>query len=91
MIIQTPEFFIKSHICIEIEDNAGGIIKEVLSKVYEPYFSTKSKNGTGLGLYVCKTIIEEHLNGKITMKSKDINTTTIIELPKNLENKREKI
>ena len=70
------------HIFIEIEDNAGGIEKEVLDKVYEPYFSTKSKNGTGLGLYVCKTIIEEHLHGKLTMSSNNKKTKTIIELPK---------
>ncbi len=76
-----------TQIIIEIEDNAGGIPQNILSKVFEPYFSTKSKNGTGLGLYVCKTIIEEHLKGKITMLSKDDNTITIIELPKILQNK----
>ena len=71
----------ESHISISIEDNAGGIEADVLKKVFEPYFSTKSKNGTGLGLYMCHRIVTEHLRGRITMSSKENQTTTLIELP----------
>jgi len=76
-----------THISIKIEDNAGGIESEVLKRVFEPYFSTKSKNGTGLGLYMCKTIIDEHLKGKITVTSENDSTVTLIELPYFIEDR----
>ena len=69
---------------IFIKDNAGGIPKEIIDKIFNPYFSTKSaKNGTGLGLYMSKMIIEDHLSGYLDVETQGSSTTFKISLIKN--------
>jgi len=56
----------KDKAIIEIKDNAGGIKEDILEKVFEPYFTTKHQSqGTGIGLFMCKDIINKHMDGQI--------------------------
>ncbi len=66
---------------LEVYDNAGGIDQGIIEKIFGPYYTTKgSLNGTGLGLYMSKMIIEDHLHGKISAINKDDGVSFVIEL-----------
>jgi signal transduction histidine kinase len=70
------------YIFVDIMDNAGGIKSGVIDKVFEPYFTTKEEGkGTGIGLYMSKTIIEEHMQGTLSVHNTEEGACFSIQLP----------
>jgi C4-dicarboxylate-specific signal transduction histidine kinase len=68
---------------IFIEDNAGGIPQKYMEKIFEPYFTTKHKSqGTGLGLYIAKMLIQEGLGGDLFATNKGDGASFAIYMPK---------
>lgn len=85
--IKNPQIKLKlkesvNNIIIELEDNGGGIKIEPIEKIFEPYISTKeAKNGTGLGLYIAKILVETKMFGTITAKNQNNGALFTISLP----------
>ena len=62
----------ENQIIIQIKDNAEGIDETIIDKIFEPYFTTKHQfNGTGIGLYMSKLLVEKHLNGTIRVRNEE--------------------
>jgi PAS domain S-box-containing protein len=75
----------EQNVYIEISDNGNGIDEEIIEKIFDPYFSTKSeKEGTGLGLYMSKIIINDHCGGSLTVKNGTEGAVFTIQLSKNI-------
>jgi signal transduction histidine kinase len=71
----------KSYLQVSIEDTGTGIPKDVVHKLFTPFFTTKSRGeGIGLGLFISKTILEEH-GGSLEYESLEIGSRFILRIP----------
>ena len=71
-----------SHITLWVQDHAGGINEEVLPRIFDPYFTTKEPGqGTGIGLYIAKTIVERRFDGTLTVENREGGSRFTLRLP----------
>lgn len=71
------------YIVTTVEDNAGGIKVKPIEKIFEPFFTYEKKNGSGVGLFMSRLIIEQNMKGKISAKNKKPGALFEIAIPKN--------
>ena len=73
------------YVVLHIEDNGGGITVEPKSKIFEPYFTTKSQSdGTGIGLYMSKIIIDKNMKGKLRVRNTNLGAKFVIVIPREI-------
>jgi len=78
----------EDYVVMYIEDNGGGITVEPKTKIFEPYFTTKSdSDGTGIGLYMSKIIVDKNMKGKLRVKNTSNGAIFGVFVPK-LENSK---
>ncbi|MBF0565839.1 MAG: PAS domain S-box protein [Nitrospirae bacterium] len=71
----------KDRIIIKLRDTGGGIPEKIMGRIFEPYFTTKEEGqGTGIGLYMAKVIVENNMGGKLFAENSDIGTIFTLEL-----------
>lgn len=66
---------------VTIEDHAGGIPQDILNKIFEKHFTTKGKDGSGLGLAMTKEIIEDFCHGRLSVENTDDGAKFSIYIP----------
>ena len=72
----------KDFLVTTISDNAGGIKAKPLNKVFDPFFTFDKKDGSGIGLFMAKLIIENNMNGQIKVSNTKEGASFKIYLPK---------
>ncbi len=86
---KNPKILITIHatsdsVIVSIKDNANGIKNENIPHLFEPYFSTKGKNGTGLGLYMSQMIMQKQFGTNIEVQSSMSGSIFIVKIPINI-------
>jgi signal transduction histidine kinase len=70
------------NLVLTVQDNAGGIPKQHIAHIFDPYYTTKnSQNGTGLGLYIAKIIIEKYMHGILSADNCNNGACFTIKIP----------
>jgi len=80
-VIEVKVYEKDSECITEILDNAGGISKKYMDDIFKPFMTFEKKDGTGIGLFMSKLIVENNMNGIITAKNEQDGAKFIIKLP----------
>ncbi len=76
----------ENYAIVKIKDNGGGVQKDILDKIFEPYFTTRHQTqGTGIGLYMSKNIIERNMNGFINVQNVEDGALFTIKVDKHIK------
>lgn len=71
----------KNSAILTVSDNAGGVLVEPADDIFKPFFTVGKKNGTGIGLFISKLIIEKNMNGQLSLINTKNNATFEIKTP----------
>lgn len=85
-IIEVKLIKYRSNVELSVIDGAGGIAHEIIPYLFTPYMSTKSQEGTGIGLAFCKATVEKRLEGLVEINHLSSGTSVKISFPRNIHN-----